>query len=383
MLICVVADVMGEENNGTVIATMNLIRALEKNNTVRVLCADQSKKGVENYYVTQTRNLWPFNGFVDKVGVKLAKADMKIINEALDGVDYCHIMLPFTLGNHAVKVCKERNIPTSAGFHMQAENFTSYIKLNKVKPLNKFIYKHIYRKLYSKVDGIHYPTKFIRDIFEHNIKRKTNGHVISNGVNSYVEKRNVEKPDNLKDKIVILTTGRYAKEKSQDTLIKAVYYSKYKDKIQLILGGKGVKEKYYRKLSKNLPIEPIFSFYSRKEIIDVLNYSDLYVHPADAELEGISCIEAIACGKLTIVSNSILSATKEFAVDDKCIFKRKDPKDLARIIDFWIENPELKKEYEAKYLESSVAYNQDECMVLMEDFFKEIYDKKIIELNKR
>lgn len=376
MIICVVADVLGEENNGTTIACMNLIRALEKNHTVRVLCADKSKKDNPNYYVTNTMNLGPFNNFVEKVGVQLAKADMDIINKALDGVDACHIMLPFSLGNHAVKVCNLKNIPVTAGFHMQAENLTSYIKLNKVKPLNHLVYKHIYKTLYRHVDGVHYPTQFIRDIFEHNIKKKTNGYVISNGVHAYVEKRKSIRPDEFKGKTLILSTGRYAKEKSQDTLIKAIYYSKYKDNIQLILGGQGPKEKKYRKLAKDLPIEPIFKFYSRTEIIDVLNYSDLYVHPADAELEGISCIEAIACGKLTIVSDSILSATKGFAIDEKCIFKRKNPKDLARVIDFWLDNRELLKEYEDKYLNSAIAFNQDECMKKMEEMIIEVYNNK-------
>ena len=70
-------------------------------------------------------------------------------------------------------------------------------------------------------------------------------------MHSYVQKRESKKPEDFADKIVILSTGRYAREKSQDTLIKAVAISKYKNKIQVILGGQGVKEKRYKKLSKN------------------------------------------------------------------------------------------------------------------------------------
>ena len=180
----------------------------------------------------------------------------------------------------------------------------------------------------------------------------------------------------FKDKIVNLTTGRYAREKSQDTLIKALRYSKYKDKIQLILGGQGPKEKKYRKLARYLKIEPIFKLFPRNEIIDVLNFSDLYVHPAEVELEGIACLEAIMCGKLTIVSDSRLSATKEFAVDDRCIFKCRKPKDLARVIDYWLDNPEEKKLVEQKYLESSNVFNQNECMKRMENMMFEVINKK-------
>ena len=378
MIVTVVCDVLGEENNGTTIAAMNLIRFLKsQGHTVRVLCADQNKKGEEGYYVVPNLNLGKLlNKYVKKVGVTLAKPEKDVIESAIQGADIIHAMLPFLLTMKTIKVAKELNIPVTAGFHMQAENLTSYFKINNLKPANKMVYKFIWKHTYQYVDAIPYPTNFIKNIFEKNIKQKTNGYVISNGVNDYVKKRDIPRPEEFKDKIVILTTGRYAREKSQDTLIKAVKLSKYKDKIQLILGGQGTKEKYYRKLAKNLPIQPIFKFYSRTEIIDVLNFADMYVHPAQVELEGISCLEAIACGKLTIVSDSNLSATKEFAIDEKCIFKCRNPKSLAKVIDFWCERPELKKEYEQKYLSSSRAFNQNECMKQMEKMMLEVIDER-------
>lgn len=43
MKIVVVCDVLGEENNGTTIAAMNLIRHLKsQGHEVRILCADQT-----------------------------------------------------------------------------------------------------------------------------------------------------------------------------------------------------------------------------------------------------------------------------------------------------------------------------------------------------
>lgn len=378
MIITIVCDVLGKENNGTTIAAMNLIRFLKKQgHTVKVLCADQNRKGQDGFYVVPNISFGKMlDKYVANIGVTLAKADKDIVTSALKGSDLIHTMLPFSLGMASVKIAKELNIPVTAGFHMQAENLTSYIKLNKLKPANKFVYKYIWKHVYQYVDGIHYPTKFIQNIFEKNIKKTTPGYVISNGVHDYVKKRDIAKPEELKDKFVILTTGRYAREKSQDTLIKAIRYSKHKNEIQLILGGMGVKEKKYKKLAKKLPIPPIFKFYSRTEIIDVLNYSDMYVHPAEIELEGIACLEAIVCGKLTIVSDSKLSATKEFAIDDTCIFKHRNPKDLARVIDYWIDRPELRKQYEQKYLESSRVFNQDECMKQMENMMKTVIQNK-------
>lgn len=378
MTITVVCDVLGEENNGTTIAAMNLIRFLKsQGHTVRVLCADQNRKGEPGFFVVPNYNFPKIiDRYIKKVGVTLAKPDEDIVRTTVKGSDIVHIMIPLMLGIYACKIANEYNIPVTAGFHMQAENFTSHIKANKIKFINNYVYKFIWNHLYSHVDGIHYPTKFIRSIFESRIKKQTNGYVISNGVNSYVQKRDIPKPIELKDKIVILTIGRYAREKSQDTLIKAIKHSKYKNKIQLILGGQGAKEKYYKRLAKDLPIAPIFKFFSRTDIIDVLNYADIYAHPAEVELEGIACLEAIACGKLTIVSNSKLSATKEFAIDEKCIFKNRSPRSLASVIDYWIEHPEEKAKYEQKYLESSIVFNQEECMKKMENMLFEVASGK-------
>ncbi|MBR2903400.1 MAG: glycosyltransferase [Clostridia bacterium] len=368
MKIALICDVLGEENNGTTIAAMSLLRYLKKRgHEVRLVCADADKKGQKDVYVVPNLSFGKLlDDYVAKVGVTIAKADKEIVREALQGVDVVHVLLPFLLGKEATKIAKEMGLPVTASFHMQAQNFTSYVKMNKVAPLNTAVYRFIYNNVYKHVDLIHYPTKFIQDLFEKEVKKKTLGRVISNGVHDYVRAKKVEKPKEMADKIVVLTTGRYAREKSQDTLIKAIKYSKYKDKIQLILGGQGVKEKHYKKLAKDLPVPPIFHFYSRTEIIDVLNYADMYVHPAEMELEGISCLEAIACGKLTIVSDSKLSATRTFAVDDRCVFKKRNPKDLARVIDFWIEHPEEKKACEKAYLESAQHFEHESCMEQME-----------------
>lgn len=378
MTITVVCDVLGEENNGTTIAAMNLIRFLRsQGHNVRILCGDQNRKGQENFYVVPNYNFGKMlNAYVKRVGVTLAKPVKHIIEEALDGADLVHIMVPLALGLATVKIAEEKGIPMTAGFHMQAENLTSYFKVHKIKPINHLVYKVINKKLYRHVDAIHFPTQFIRDVFESNIKHKTNGYVISNGVNAYVQKREVEKPAQFKDKIIILMIGRLAREKSQDTLLKAVKYSKYKDKIQLIFAGQGPKEKYYKKLAKKLPVAPVFNFFSREEVIDVINYCDIYAHTAEAELEGIACLEAICCGKLTLVSDSKLSATKGFAVDDRCIFKNRDPRDLARAIDYFIDNPEAKAEIEEMYLNSAICYSQIDCMKRMEQMMLDVVNAK-------
>ena len=175
MTITVVCDVLGEENNGTTIASMNLIRHLkQRGHTVRVLCADRSRMGEEDVFVVPSRSFGKLlNAYVAKVGVTLAKPEDETVRAALDGVDHVHIMLPFALGRRAMEIARENGISVTAGFHMQAENFTSYIKLNKIQPLNRAVYRYVYRRVYRHVDAIHYPTQFIRNIFETSVGHTT------------------------------------------------------------------------------------------------------------------------------------------------------------------------------------------------------------------
>ena len=50
MIVTVVCDVLGKENNGTTVAAMNLIRALRKRgHTVRVVCPDKERMGQEGF----------------------------------------------------------------------------------------------------------------------------------------------------------------------------------------------------------------------------------------------------------------------------------------------------------------------------------------------
>ena len=378
MIITIVCDVLGEENNGTTIAAMNLFRFLKaQGHTVRILCADQDKKGMPDYYVVPVLNMGGIlNRYVERAGVALAHPDEAVIRKALVGADIVHVMMPFSLGVKAAKVAKRMGLPVTAGFHVLAQNFTAYIGMHRFGLINRLVHKFIYAQLFSRVDAIHYPTKFVRDIFEGDIRRNTNGYVISNGVHDYVRPARVQKPAEMADKTVIVTTGRYSNEKAQDVLIKAVKHSKYKDSIQLILAGMGVREKHYRKLADRLPVKPIFKFYPRGEIIDVLNYADLYVHTADAELEGIACTEAIVCGKLTISSDSRYSATKNFVIDEKCLFRRRNPKDLAQKIDYWIEHPAERAAYEQKYLTNSCSFEQHACMLEMQKMLMEVIHGK-------
>ena len=88
MNILVVSDVLADEvNNGTDIATVNLINYLKgRGDTVKVLCANESKKDDPDYFVVPTLNLYMLNNYVKKNNVILASADKKIIDKDVSSI---------------------------------------------------------------------------------------------------------------------------------------------------------------------------------------------------------------------------------------------------------------------------------------------------------
>lgn len=373
MKITIVCDVLGEENNGTTIAAMNLIRYLKKaGHEVRVLCPDKTKKDLEGYFVVPTRSFGVFNGYVERNGVSLAKADDKTVLAAVEGADIVHVMLPITLGKKAIKVAKELGIPVSTGFHFLAENLSSHVFLKNSKLTNKIVYDY-FHSVYKECDAVHYPTQYLRDLNE-SMYGATNGYVISNGVNDRFHPEKVEMPaDGL---IRIVYTGRYSREKSHKVLIEGVAKSVYKDKIKLILAGDGPLKENLAKQIEETGINAEMNFFSRDDMVKLLNQAYLYVHAAEIEAEGISCLEAIACGTVPIICNSDKCATKSYALCPESLFEKGNPEDLANKIDWWIDHPEKRAEYSKKYADfAGEDLRQEKCMKKMEKMLIETAEK--------
>ncbi len=367
MLVTVICDVLGKPNNGTTIAAMHLIEALEKaGDEVRIVCPDEDKKDVDHFYVLPRWKFGIFQPIVDHNGVCLAKAVESTLKESLEGVDAVHIMMPFPAGLKTVKLCKDLGIPVSAGFHVQAENVTAhFFDLIHSKRVNRGVYRWMWKHFYQYVDCIHYPTAFIEGIFEEAIGKKTPGVVISNGVSSDFKKLDVKRPPELEGKFVIVMTGRYSKEKNQKLLIKATSMSKHKDDIKLILAGSGPRIEELKKAAAKYKVDPLFKFYTHPELVEALSMSDLYVHASRVEIEAISCLEAIACGLTPLINNSPLSATKTFALSEKNLFKEDNAKDLAKMIDYWYEHPEERKANQEAYKTYVGQFDFDDCMAKM------------------
>lgn len=374
--IAVVCDVLGKENNGKTIAAMNLIRHLQaKGYEVRIVCNDEERRGEAGYFIVPELKIPIVTGILHRNGVKLSVVDKKVVDGALADVDHVHILIPFALGRYAARYCREHAISVTAGFHAQAENFTSHLGLMHCDFFNRLFYKYIDKNVYRYVDCIHYPTKFIQEEFER-VVGKRKGVVISNGVNGIFCKKEVSPIPRYRDKFVILNIGRLCAEKNQKVLIKAVARSKHREQIQLVLAGAGPDRKKLTRLAEKCKVRMENAFYSRTELVEIINNADLYCHPSEMEIEAIGCMEAIRCGVVPLISDSKKSATGKFALDEKSLFINDDADDLAKKIDYWIEHEEERKAYAERYLSSAAQFDQASCMNEMEKMIVKTYEEK-------
>ena len=125
--------------------------------------------------------------------------------------------------------------------------------------------------------------------------------------------------------------------------------------------------------NKVLPAEnqPLFRFFSRPEMLKVLNYADLYVHPAEIEIEAIACLEAIKCGLVPVIADSPRSATRYFALTEKNLFRYDSPEDLASRIDYWLDDPDALERCRREYEGYSAQFDRDVCMDRMEGMLRD------------
>ncbi|WP_304224375.1 glycosyltransferase [Gracilinema caldarium] len=400
MVIVFVIDNYGILTNGTTMTAYRFVEALkERGHQVRVVSV-----GVQgpDMYSLKEHYIPIVTPVAHKQSMLFAKYDHKVMQEALTGADVVHFFMPWQLARRGLLLAKKMGVPATAAFHVQPENITYGAGLGKLgAPLASFIYHWFRIRFYRKIEHIHCPSPFIaRELMRHHYSGRL--HVISNGVGpafrpeqalksalAFQPEPSLEpafRPNAdfaagsraegapgrgcAESKIFhILMVGRFAPEKRQDVLIRAIKRSAYESRIQLHLAGAGPREKKLRRLAAGLTNPPSFGFYKQEELIKLIHSCDLYVHAADVEIEAIACLEAIACGKVPVISDSKKSATSQFALDERSLFKAGDSRDLARKSDYWIEHPEERVKMEAAYGERAQVYRLEYSIRKAEQMF--------------
>ncbi|HRI58749.1 MAG TPA: glycosyltransferase [Saprospiraceae bacterium] len=347
--IAMVIDTFGDVRNGAVISTQRFTGMLRKDgHRVTIVStgeAEVDKVVLKTFYP-------PFaEGIMRRMNFIFAWPDHRKIREAIREADVVHIQFPFYLGFTTAKIAKNQHKPIVASFHVQAEQLLHNVGV-KNRWLIKLVYRIFIRFLYDKADIVICPSRFA----ETEIKRyglTTPTAVISNGITD--DYKVFDFPRKYPDQFVLLTVGRNAAEKRQDWLIRAVAASRYKNNIKVIIVGNGpLREHLVRTGETLLDGNVDFEYLPPHEVVRLYNTSDLYVHCAEAEVECMTALEAMACGLPLLIADAPLSAARQFALDERHLFP--NVADLTRRIEYWYENDEALKQAKTQYLHLAEQY---------------------------
>ncbi len=369
MKIVIVIDLIDNLTNGSVMTAKRFADGLRaRGHSVKIVAIGADGKDdvcVKERYVPLLTEVSAKNQ------VKYGKFDREKIKAAFEGADLVHFIFPFKFEKKCKLLADEMGIPTTAAFHVQPEDITFNIHMEKLGFLNNFIYGMFRRRFYKRFRRIHCPSRFIADQLDsHGYKAEL--YVISNGYDKDFRPAGT-KPENGKFEVVMV--GRLAPEKKQKILISAVAKSEFKDKIHLTLLGNGPCKKKLQKQAKKLNVDCSFDFLPKDELIKKLQSSDLYVHASTVEIEAIACLEAIACGLVPVISNSSLSATPQFALDERSLFENDNVDELAKKMDYWLKNKEERLKAGGIYAAFAKNFSLDNSLQLAERMFiDEIYD---------
>lgn len=323
---------------------------------VRLLSAENPNyEGPEPEYILKKFHFPVFQPIIDANSYCFAVYDKEVVREAVEWADVIHIEEAMPLEIKVIQEAERQGKALVGTFHLMTQNIFYNVGLGRWKAGNDILMYIWKKKVFDHLSHMQCPTKLIKSLAE-SWHFKPELHVISNGIAA-------PEPVGLKptqtDPYLVLCIGRMSSEKRQQTLIKAMRYSRHASEIQLHFAGKGRRLNKCRRMCIRLYKEGIlkypakFGFYGSSKLKELAQRAYLYIHCAVVEVEGLSCAEAIREGAIPIINDAKLSATKEFALCPESIFENSDPKALAARIDWWIEHPEEHEKMRKAYSESA------------------------------
>ena len=366
MKIAIIIDLIDDLSNGSVITARRFADGLRaRGHQVKVVAIGAD--GTDDCSL-KARYVPVLSEVASKNFMRFAKFDHDKIKGALAGVDVAHFIFPFKFEKLCKRLADQMNVATTCAFHCQPENVSFNVGLGNFKPFNDFIYAFFRHGFYKNFNRIHCPSTFIANkLKEHGYAGEL--YVFSNGYDPAFKP--LSSPKDMGEKFEIAMTGRLSPEKNQRVILQAIAKSKHRHKIRLSLFGKGACKSALERLAKTLGVDVEFSFLDKDALIYRLQRSHLYVHSATVEIEAIATIEAIACGLVPVIANSPLSATPQFALDDRSLFESGNPDDLAQKIDFWIEHESERIRAEKEYADHALNFCLERSLTQAEKMFSD------------
>ncbi len=311
--------------------------------------------------------------------VRLALPTISEVKQILkdEQIDILHILLPTPLAFISIRAARSLGIKIVIHSHAQPENTSMHIPRWAGRTLINAGLGTFFSWLYRQADSLVYPTEFAQKIFaSHNLHIPNV--VISNGIDTQLFSKvptdalfeTWKLPRDTKN---ILFVGRLHPEKNVETLIRSIPLILIKEKkVHLYIVGPGYQKDELRRLAASLFIDSHITFFGKvtdAELIMAYNACDVFVLPSIAELEGMVVLEAMACGKPIVISDSTDSASKYFVRDNGFLFSMYNPQDLADKVLMLLSDDALRKTMGEKSLLLSKEYAIDKSVTKLEEVY--------------
>lgn len=385
--------------------TITLLR--ERGHDVRVLSSGtveqaQACNFTAPEFTLPARHFPLADAIISAQGYAFAKPKRKVIKQAVAWADVVHLEEPFGLQARTVHVAKRVGTPVLATYHIHPENITATIHLDGVWPLNAFLLASWRRRIYALVQVVQCPSDSVRQRLqrwglEDKLVTISNGVGLAPSKPAAGTKTEYCAPDGRQTEAKqtsggaqpegeqiyrLVVVGRFSREKDQATILKAMRHSRYASQIQLVFAGRGPTEKSLRRAASRLVRDgvlkhaPSFNFFDAAGLDAQAEQADLYIHAAFIEVEGLSCLEVLRHGVVPVIAHSPLTATSQFALDAHSRFKARDPKALARAIDYWLSDNDRRQTEAQEYLNIGAHYDINDCVSRLELVYRKLASGK-------
>jgi len=284
-----------------------------------------------------------------------------------------------TVGWAAFWVARSLNLPIVTTFHTLIPEAVHYVaKSSRTKSFVKRMAWSYVKFYLRRSDAVIVPSNAIKDLLiEHGLEKDI--YVIPSGIdakrfNPGVNGETIRESLGIKDGNLVLYVGRLVKEKNLEVLIKAApKVLKELPNCKFMVAGMGPASEYYKNMvmENDLKEGIVFQGYVKDE--DLARYysaSDVFIFPSKFETQGLTALEAMACGKPVVGADFL--AIKEIVKDgyNGYLFNPDDPDDCAEKI---VKTVNKKSVMGKNARQTALEYSIEKCM----DKLLKVYEKCI------
>ncbi len=378
--IAMVCDPIGSNKSGVVVSTLRFAKLLkERGHNVIFIGARSKENKTHSYHEGVKAYRFRSIPVPKSSGWHLAFPTVnelkKIFKE--ENIDIVHIILPMSGSIMAIKAARSLDIKIIAHSHSQPENL--FMDMPKIiQPALSNLWNSYLTWTYDKAESLIYPTEMARGLLDKLSNKNKLSHIVSNGINTQEFKpkqignfyKKFGIPENT---IKLLFVGRLFPEKSIDTIIKAVpHIIKENPNTHIMIVGDGYLKSKLKKMTHDIGANKFVTFLgliSEEDKILAYNASDIFILPSLAELEGMVVLEAMACGKPIIISDSKMSASRFFVDKNGFLFNKENPEDLAKKVNILINDSNLRIDMGKVSLEKSKDYDIQKSVDKLEEVY--------------